>query len=166
MKKTLSFLALAALLAGCSSDDRAVTAKSPWSNDGSSGTSGNPIARSVAGAPAPRINTPVERGTYSWDANKPAATAESAALVAPTESGKALIADIRGDLGLLALLLAEKPAPGQTFIVIKDNKPARIRIVELDGEIAIAELPPNQVDIPTLAVGEQVTLVLESATEV
>ncbi|MDR2980941.1 MAG: hypothetical protein LBV12_01695 [Puniceicoccales bacterium] len=161
MKKTLSLLALAAVLAGCSSGDNAATAKSPWSTDGNTGSSGNPIARTVATKPDTQVQQPVETRAYSWEKDKPAAD-EPVVPKAPEDPARAYIKEVRGDLGLVSLMRMDKPAPGDMLIVSNQKKAAKLRVVEVDGEDIIAELLPNQQDIPALTVGEEILCSIEA----
>lgn len=161
MKKALILpLALAALAAGCSSDNPGATAKSPWSTDGNSGTSGNPIARPFYSTANEQLEVrDVQRfGPYSWDsAPKTGKLAPVAAPVTvPEDAKKIRITGIRGELGLFSFLRAEKPALEQILVVSKDKYGAQVRVVHVENNTVVAELLPNQLYVPTLIVGEEV----------
>jgi hypothetical protein len=162
MKKALILpLALAALAAGCSSDDPGATAKSPWSTDGNSGSSGNPIARPFYGAAKDQFEVrDVQKfGPYSWDRaplKSNAAPSVSVPVTVPEDAKKIRITGIRGELGLFSFLRAEKPEVEQILVVSKDKYGAQVRVVHVENETVVAELLPNQLYVPTLIVGEEV----------
>lgn len=149
MKKTLTALALAALLTGCASDN----ANTPRR------------ARGPKPAKQPTAVAPIsyEKGTYSWDAAPPSNSV--AQLSAPEDSSRAVVSAIRGDQGLIALLRSEKPAPGSKFVLIKDEKALLITIVEVDGDTIIAAIPANQANIPSISVGTEVSLTAAPAEQ-
>ena len=149
MKKTLTALALAALLTGCASDNAGAPRRGHASRQ--------------AKQPVPVASTDYQKGSYSWDAKPAPATV--ATLSAPADPARAVVSEIRGDKGLIALLRAEKPAPGSQFVLLKDEKALLLTIVEVDGESIIAVIPPNQKDIPTITVGSEVTLTAVPAAQ-
>ncbi len=141
MKKTLTALALAALLTGCASDNASASRRARATQPGKH---------------APTAPATYQKGAYSWDANP--VTANATKFSAPEDPSLAVISAIRGDKGLLSLLRAEKPAPGSQFVLLKDEKPLLITIVEVDGDVIVASIPANQAEIPTLTVGSEVRL--------
>lgn len=154
MKKSF-FLLAAVALAGCSSDDAAVSSKSPWSADGSSGTTGNPISRTVSGTPeAPRYQ-PAPEHKYSWDNEAPVMAEAPAPIAAPEDAKKGRVVEVSGIYGMFAFLSSEKPAPGTIILVSKENAVARVRVKELFGDQVIAEILPNQLGVPSLQVGDE-----------
>ncbi|MDR2845093.1 MAG: hypothetical protein LBV28_03260 [Puniceicoccales bacterium] len=166
MKKTLSVLALAVLVAGCT--DYSTKGKSPWSPD--SGASGpNPLLSSFGSEASPESLDPIKPAPHSWD-NAPApataptadvTAADAAALASlppPTDASQIRITGVRSDLGLFSFVRAEKPEIKKEFLLWDSRFGARVRIVEVDGNEIIAELLPNQKFIPELAVGKELNL--------
>ena len=157
MKKMLTALALAVFLTGCASDNTSARSKRAARQ--------KRVPVKVTPAPAPAQDyTQYTKNTYSWD-SAPKQGNETQALTAPENSSLAVIKEVRGDLGLISLLRSEKPAVGEQFILNKDDKVMFIRIVEIDGENIIASIPAGQDNLPTVAVGAQVSLTTAAAPE-
>jgi hypothetical protein len=158
MQRSLLILSVSFLLTAC--EDM----RSPWSSGpADAGAAQAPVAADKAdGAPA----APSAR--FSWEKDVPAtpvAKAEAAkANEAPKDANKARIVSIREEFGLIALVRADKPEPKTRLLLTKENKGIQVEVVRADDKMIIVGIIPNQLNVPKLQAGDEVTCGVMAST--
>jgi hypothetical protein len=162
------FAAFAA--AGCTSDDTATRATSPWAQPGAA-TEPNPILAGVSlgseenGGPQSELIASKHYKTYSWRRDKKPETGASSENVveypAPENPRNIRITGINEKASVLSFVCADTaPFVVDQQININDGKNAAyVRVVRKNAEknVVVAELLPNQVDTPKLELGGELS---------
>ena len=159
MQRSLLILSVSFLLTACEG------MRSPWAS-GSSDTgtvaAATPAADKADGAPA----APTTRFSGEKDAPAtPVAKAEAAkASEVPKDANKARIVSIREEFGLIALVRADKPEPKTRLLLTKENKGVQVEVVRSDDKMIIVGIIPNQLNVPKLQAGDEVTCGVMAST--
>ena len=160
-KPTLSILPLATLLvAGCTTDDYASRASSPWQAEGTGGQP-NPIVRTFT----------TEDGVYSPDEPlvpqsfplikeraKPVAVKVTEAAVnttPPEDPNHFRITDIRANYAVFQFVSLGKFEVGKLINANDGKSAAQLRVLELDEakKAVVVEIVPGKIDLPKFEVG-------------
>jgi hypothetical protein len=162
-KQTLSILPLVALLAaGCTSDDAVSRTTSPWAQEGTGGQP-HPIARTIT----------VDDDQYSPDSpleekKFPRLTRDKAAIPAPAskvdrtppeDQRRLRVTDVRENHALFEFVSNGQFKKDQKVNVDDGKSAARVRIVAVDGKTIVAEILPNNLDLPRLELGSELAFV-------
>lgn len=171
MKHLLPLSALAFLLAGCGSDTTATggNADNPWASKETKAEAKAEQAKAkhdakVAKKDAAPVAPAAEVPQYSFMKKKdPAAPAA----VKPVEAMQARIAGVRADGGLIAFQRpeGETAAPGDKLVLAKEGRCLLVSVVEVVGDLTIADIIPNQKETPALFVGDNVSCTTPAVDE-
>lgn len=156
MKTLLPLFASAILLVGCAGNDT----ENPWDNDQE--RADEVVAQT---APEPTIQpsapvAPLAADTYQFQKKAADIAAKAKPVEAPPlAEGRAVITAMRGDAGLLQLKMTEAPAAGAKLILTKEGKSLQVVVHSVEGEDIIADITPLQINTPTIAPGDEVSVV-------
>jgi hypothetical protein len=165
-KPTLPLLALATLAAGCTADNYATQATSPWASEGADGGP-NPIVRNLTTEDkfTPDPNFVRRDKPFSFEKTKQASQAAQpdkvGALAAPEDAERLCITDVRERLGLLSFASRGQFAPKQRINVFSTTKGAAyLRVIAKDEKTSeiVAEICLGQEGIPAFQAGEVYTI--------
>lgn len=94
---------------------------------------------------------------FSWENSDGVnSSAPAVAIEAPKDTTKARIVEIREGSGLIALVMAEKPAVHAHLQIIKDNKVLLVDVASTNEKQVVVNIIPNQLKRPELLVGDEV----------
>jgi hypothetical protein len=172
-KPTLSFLPLAALLAaGCTSDDYASHANSPWQAEGSGGQP-NPIVRTfVTDDDVYSVDTPLVAQTFPRiEARRRAAIVSDPAkpvnVTPPEDPHHFRITDVRANHAVFQFVSLETFAKNQRINANDGKNAAKLRVLDFDVEkkVVVVEVLPHQIDLPKFEIGDELGFVSLNSNE-